>query len=57
MKRDIKRRKILLDDVKYMCQLIHPRDYKTKEYTYQEVREMFDVLVLGINEDEFKKRY
>ena len=57
MKRDIKRRKILLDDVKYMCQLVHPKEYQNQQYSYKQVREMFDVIVLGLSEDEFKQRY
>ena len=57
MKRDIKRRKILLEDVKYMCQLVHANNYDTKEYTYKQVREMFDVIVMGMSEDDYIRRY
>ena len=57
MKRDITKRKTLLEDVKYMCQLVHVNNYDTKEYTYKQVREMFDVIVMGISEDEFNMRY
>ena len=57
MSKDIKRRKILFEDVKYMCQLVHDKDYQSKEYSYKQVRKMFDVFVMGISEDELNTRY
>ena len=57
MNRDITKRKTLLEDVKYMCQLLHSKEYQNQQYSYKQVREMFDVIVLGLSEDEFKQRY
>lgn len=57
MKRDITKRKTLLEDVKYMCQLLHSKEYQNQQYSYKQIVEMFDVIVLGLSEDDFEQRY